>query len=1291
MENNKKKRCPKGMQRKPPKVGVCVPKENQDKNPKDKKVAEQKGLQPASATEGQEQNTIQSNFASHAIDESTLNQDYLQSITEKDVDDKYYYHDKALKVNEGEDSEYFENSTLETHLYPNLADPKFNMVIASKREFINTQYESKITKSQDEFEEYANKMCNLSFELNPHQQFVRNFLSSSTPYNSLLLYHGLGTGKTCTAIGVSEEMRRYQREMETTKRIMVIASPNVQDNFKLQLFDEKKLSQENGVWNLQGCTGKQLLRDINPMSVKGFSREKVCDKIRVLIKQNYLFLGYRQFANYIERVEEKVKHKNPSNNDKVQMAKKLRKAYEKEFGGRLIIIDEVHNVKSTSEDAENKKIARSFQNLVRYVQKMHLILLSATPLYNDHREIIFLLNIMRKNDKRRMISNSEIFDAMGNFVKNDNGDEIGKSRLIEYVRGYVSFVRGENPYTFPYRIFPKLFDPSKSMLSEQNKIEYPSIQMNNKTIRAPIEYVDVYPVEIGERQQEVYNMLIDKIATKPEEDTVVEKDIGYNSLIAPIQALNIGFPSLDETKKGIQLIGEEGLNSIMTYEKNDTANTPYKSNFKYRPKILEKYGEIFSRKNIGKYSGKIKQICDHVANGKGIHLIYNSNIMGGIIPMALALEEMGFTRYGNNKSLFQKKENRKTNKKYIIISGDKYFSPNNPDDVNASTDEANVDGNKIQVILISKAGFEGIDFKYIRHIHVMDPWYNMNRIEQIIGRGVRNCSHKLLPFTKRNVCIYLYGTILEDKKYESADMYLYRRSEKKALQIGKITRTLKESAVDCLLNIHQLDYDKDKFNGLKLTIELGNNVNIDYLVGDDPYSSGCDYMDKCNFTCKMCTDDTYHDVPTNFVEKQVQNDSVNDDTYHEHFTNIYDTDIIRRIKFLFREKYFYTYQQIKSEVCAIKMYPESVIALAIQTLLEDKGEVLLDKYDREGYLVHLSDLYLFQPKEMSETNLSTFERSQPIQLKHDMIRYFPDMSHLQRKGTNTSDRKHNTLEMILSRMEEDTLDSIEIWNDVSKFVNIPDQYITSIHYHYEIDRLIPSEKKKMIETYIDDNFNVDDTTNRILKDYVESKMKIRHENQNYYTIENGDSYDLYLENGPKGNSLQKVVSRQIDNVLKNKFVVPTTRLSGTKVGLLKYSESLGIGNHTFKMSSERYGRSEAEVNKVRKTASVCTSTQLSQQLKEVNEFIVFHNMNGKPIPTRKTKETRTNVEIQRQDKKLKMNPKQDKICDRPSKPKVCYLYEVILRYLDMTNAQEMRWFLTPVEVEMRRKFNNEKF
>ena len=57
----------------------------------------------------------------------------------------------------------------------------------------------------------------------------------------------------------------------------------------------------------------------------------------------------------------------------------------------------------------------------------------------------------------------------------------------------------------------------------------------------------------------------------------------------------------------------------------------------------------------------------------------------------------------------------------------------------------------------------------------------MNRIEQIIGRAVRTCSHKDLPFSKRNVQIYLYGAILEDKNIEAVDLYIYRLAEIKAI------------------------------------------------------------------------------------------------------------------------------------------------------------------------------------------------------------------------------------------------------------------------------------------------------------------------------------------------------------------------------------------------------------------------------------------------------------------------------------------------------------------------------
>ena len=96
------------------------------------------------------------------------------------------------------------------YLYPTLDDPNFNIKIAERKEFYETQYEGGVYP----IEEHADKLCNTDFELAPHQMFVRNFLSFQTPYNSLLLYHGLGSGKTCSAIGISEDMRDYLKQMD---------------------------------------------------------------------------------------------------------------------------------------------------------------------------------------------------------------------------------------------------------------------------------------------------------------------------------------------------------------------------------------------------------------------------------------------------------------------------------------------------------------------------------------------------------------------------------------------------------------------------------------------------------------------------------------------------------------------------------------------------------------------------------------------------------------------------------------------------------------------------------------------------------------------------------------------------------------------------------------------------------------------------------------------------------------------------------------------------------------------
>ena len=202
-----------------------------------------------------------------------------------------------------------ENTVFDT-LYPLLGDASFSHKLAHKQEFIETRYDGTIR----DIKATAEKLCNVGFELLPHQLFVRNFLSLQTPYNSLLMYHGLGSGKTCSAIGICEEMRQYMKQMgirqrikggTSVPRIIIVASLNVQENFRLQLFDPSKLKFENGRWNLTSCVGESLLSEINPTQLPATDtvrdRERIITSMRNLINTYYVMMGYVQFRNFVAK------------------------------------------------------------------------------------------------------------------------------------------------------------------------------------------------------------------------------------------------------------------------------------------------------------------------------------------------------------------------------------------------------------------------------------------------------------------------------------------------------------------------------------------------------------------------------------------------------------------------------------------------------------------------------------------------------------------------------------------------------------------------------------------------------------------------------------------------------------------------------------------------------------------------------------------------------------------------------------------------------------------------------
>jgi hypothetical protein len=980
-------------------------------------------------------------------------------------------------------------------LYPNLNDTNFNIKISEKKEFNDTKYDGTIHKN---IKEYADMISKADFELAPHQLFVKNFMSSQTPYNSLLLYHMLGTGKTCSAIGVCEENRDYMKQMGITKRIIIVASENVQDNFKLQLFDERKLKLVDGVWTIKGCVGNKLLKEVNPMNMKGISKEKIINQIKSLINTYYIFLGYGQFANYIiktihydeelkrDQIKRELEETKKGTKTKIQMLSEIKITLNKriiqklknEFENRLIVIDEVHNIRKT-EDNENKKVAIHLELLVKAVQNMRLLLLSATPMYNSYKEIIWLLNLMNINDKRGKIDVKDIFDKNGNFKK--NGEEL----LIQKATGYISFVRGENPYTFPYRVYPNEFAKKNTFPF----IEYPSFQMNLKRIKNKDKerILSLYLNKIGNcnncgtcqycnYKYIIFNLRNRKMTTTTKKGVIREmpnfenmESFGYTLLQLPLESLIISYPidglkkildemppteymniiedemvnnaenneevdetaetadTVDNEEKSIinqnagdsdsepesdksyfkidpqNLTGKKGLERMMDFI--DTKSPPYKGDFEYKRNTINNHGKIFSYNEIGNYSSKIKCILDQLVIKKGLNtidnikiadgviLIYSQYIDGGLIPMALALEEMGFVRYGQNtKTLFKNKPSEivdvRTMKppidkknfmpaRYSMITGDPRLSPNNDFEVKALTSDDNINGNKVKVVLISRAGSEGIDFKFIRQVHILEPWYNMNRIEQILGRAVRNFSHKDLPFEKRNVEIFMYGTILENNKEEAADLYVYRVAEYKAIQIGKVTRLLKETSVDCIINHDQTNFTQENMSANlneEITQELSNGLVIhDFKIGDVPFSPACDYMPICSFSCRP--------------NKNIDENALNEDTYDEKFITMNSEKIMQKIRMLMKEGFFYKKDNLINLIQIPKKYPFVQIYSALTTLIEDNNEFIVDKYGRNGRLINIGDYYLFQPVEILDKNVSIYERSIPIDYKHTSIQF----------------------------------------------------------------------------------------------------------------------------------------------------------------------------------------------------------------------------------------------------------------------------------------------------------------
>jgi len=1324
----------------------------------------------------------------------TTNEENIQDkvgIIGNDIDSKKY--NKMLQEKELLERDNIKLEDTYDFLYPELDDPNFNSKIAKRKEFNDTQYDGTIYN----IKEQASKMCNAEFELLPHQVFVKNFLSFQTPYNSLLLYHGLGTGKTCSSIGVAEEMRNYMKQTGITQRIMIIASPNVQNNFRLQLFDESKLLLEGGIWNLNTCIGNTLLQEINPTQLQNIPKEKVVSQINALINQYYVFMGYGELANFIKR---KIYiDQSTGLNNKQQKQQEVTKIQEI-FNNRLVIIDEVHNIRIMQDNKESKKTATLLMHVCKYAENMRLLLLSATPMFNNHREIIWITNLLNMVDKRSMIQESHVFDKEGNFIQantSEDGKKIegGEELLRRKLTGYISYVRGENPYTFPYRIYPNDFAPGKMIQYDS----YPSMQMNNKPIESKPSKIPLYMNVFGDYQKNAYDFILKNLLTKSFSTVnVVGKErnmptfenmesFGYTHLREPLLSLNIIYPNSDFDVKSMEtpqdepmetpqdepmetpqdepmetpqdepmetpqdepmetpqeepteelspaekefeqtggadentykpddnfennniignMIGKNGLSNIVSY-KQITSPHELRYNFNYKPEIQQKYGNIFNQENIKKYSGKMHNISTIIKDSKGIIMIYSQYLDGGVVPMALVLEEMGFTRYGSAKyteSLFETaptapidvntfvKQQDMADKtsfkpaKYVMITGDKSFSPNNLDDLKYVTNSDNKNGENVKVILITKAAAEGLDFKNIRQLHILEPWYNMNRPEQIIGRAVRNLSHCALPFEERNVEIYLHAT-QSTTDNETADLYIYRYAENKAMEIGKITRILKEIAIDCILNYGQTSFTIDNLNALAanqdIKLQLSSNQEIDYKIGDKEGSSLCDYM-NCDFVCSPNT--------------KINDEDINQNTYGEHYVKMNYSSIAKRIRDLFKEQIFYKRELLINAIQIVKKYPIEQIDYVLSRFVENKNNYVVDKYGRNGYLINTDDNYGFQPVEISNEQSSIYERTVPINYKpNDLSMELPiekdnftkpegKVLNVVLKSSLKHDKLEKTYEILLNKLKTE-LEKISVEKDnhakniimetaesdwykhlgyvymeLENNINIPIENIQKYAIYHWLDSTQLDDKLVILHhLYKVEPYTSGSPIEHIIKTYFDEKL-LTHNNEKAIALSSDNHIDVYIQIQEtrmwKKASLSIV--RTFAELLRKKHYVEKSKIQPF-VGFMHLFKNNEI---VFKLK-EIVKRNANNKNMVINKGFKCCVSGKKDIIKFLNNKVLANN----PYPRRQDKGSIMKYDVNINAKNI-------------MRIGLCVITEMIMRYYNECplTQNEQVWFFDPEE------------
>ena len=313
---------------------------------------------------------------------------------------------------------------------------------------------------------------------------------------------------------------------------------------------------------------------------------------------------------------------------------------------------------------------------------------------------------------------------------------------------------------------------------------------------------------------------------------------------------NVDEDMLDNASVEEKLENVDGIYTLedadkMQEEINELSDGNYEKRINTSLSTLNKNAEkVFSTEGLAVYSPKFLKLLQNIEDPahRGLHLLYSQfRTLEGIGIFKLVLEANGYVQFKVRKErgkwVIDIKEEDMGKPTFALYTGTEFVEekeiirnifngnwgsiPNELVSVIKEISSNNNYGEIIRVFMITASGAEGISLKNVKHVHLLEPYWHPVRLEQVIGRARRICSHNSLPEKDRTVKVFLYlmtftEEILKDASIElkikdnnlTSDEYLYKVSNAKLKINSLLLNAIKETSIDC--GVHNRSSNKEE-------------------------------------------------------------------------------------------------------------------------------------------------------------------------------------------------------------------------------------------------------------------------------------------------------------------------------------------------------------------------------------------------------------------------------------------------------------------------------------------------